>query len=184
MTTLIIKTNPAQGTDVLIRDMGIPIPSDHTTPGTTDIETFTDKRNISDAGDSVDLESLLTDDVHGADSSTLILNVDGNDVPQPLIPPTLSSLAAEGTSASVDNLSAIVDPTLTDDDAAGYKQSSWWVNTLTQRTPPAAGREHPGRDPRLPRHRRSACGRDRVHARLAHSRCDHHEHADLCGLWR
>lgn len=134
MTTLIIKTNPARGTNVLVRDMGIIIPSDHTTPGTSDIETFTDKRNISEAGDSTDLEALLTDDAHGADSSTLILNVEGSDIPQPLIPPTLSSLAAEGTSASVDNLSAVVDPTLTDDKDAGYKTSSWWVNTASQRT--------------------------------------------------
>lgn len=82
MSTLIIRTNAAHGTDVLIKDMGVVIPSDHTTPGTTDIETFTDLFNVARAKGSSDLLILAIDDAYGDDSSTLILNDGNSDVAQ------------------------------------------------------------------------------------------------------
>lgn len=83
MTTLVIQTNAAQSTDVLIRDMGIKIPSDHTTPGITDVETFTDAVNIAEAEESKDLDAFLNDNAHGAGSSTLKLTLNGVSVATP-----------------------------------------------------------------------------------------------------
>lgn len=83
MTTLVIQTNPSQTTDVLIRDMGILIPSDHTTPGVTDVETFTDQANVARAEASKDLNKLLNNNAHGAGSSTLTLTINGVSISTP-----------------------------------------------------------------------------------------------------
>ena len=76
MSTVIIKSNASQGTDVLIPDMGIIIPN------SGGAETFTDTGNIQNAYESQDLRTLCTDDAHGVGSSTVILNDGASDIPQ------------------------------------------------------------------------------------------------------
>jgi hypothetical protein len=129
--TLIIKSNLSRGTPVLIADMGVVIPADHTTPGTTDIETFTDSENAERANRSADLKEWLTDDAYGAGSSTLILNDGATDVGQEIIESFLSSLA----SGINNNLTATIDPITTDDDTSAapgpYSVGSRWLNTAT-----------------------------------------------------
>jgi hypothetical protein len=76
MTTLIIKTNVSQVTDVLIKDLGFLIPN---SGGNV---TFTDLPNLQDCNTSVNLRTLATDDAYGAGSSTLILNNGTSDIAQ------------------------------------------------------------------------------------------------------
>lgn len=102
MTTLIIRTNAARATDVLIPDMGIKIPADHTTPGTTDVETFNDSTNIQRASESSNLLTLMTDDAHGADSSTLLINFNGVDIAQADANGFLDTLSGRSDSATFD----------------------------------------------------------------------------------
>lgn len=83
MPTLIILTNASQGSAVTIRDMGIIIPLSGGS------ETFTDRRNIILASKSSYLRTFVTDDVHGASSSTLLLS--------------------EGTTAEVTDVTTVAD---------------------------------------------------------------------------
>lgn len=76
MASLIIKSNPAQGTAVPIPDLGIdPIPA---TGGSI---TLTDPEEIRRAIESANLRALLVDAVFGT-SSTLMLNTGSADIPQ------------------------------------------------------------------------------------------------------
>lgn len=74
--TFIIKTNPLQATDVLIRDMGLVILASGGS------ETLLDFRDLEAARLSTDLITLSTDDAYGVGSSTLILNNGISDIPQ------------------------------------------------------------------------------------------------------
>jgi len=76
VTTLIIKTNVAQGTDFLIPDLGYFIPSG----GGSVI--LTELTELANAQESSDLRAALTDDAFGVNSSTLIINDGTNDIPQ------------------------------------------------------------------------------------------------------
>jgi len=74
--TLVIKTNPAQVADYLVRDLGYPI------PGGGASVTLTDLGEIQEAQKSLDLLAALVDDAYGAGSSTLILNDGTGDIAQ------------------------------------------------------------------------------------------------------
>ncbi|HUV47784.1 MAG TPA: hypothetical protein VMX11_02300 [Actinomycetes bacterium] len=87
--TLVIKSNPAQATAVLVRDMGIIIPP------TGGSETFTSRENIDRAAASTDLFTLATDDAHGVGSSTLILNNGTADIQQSNVGSFLSNIDLE-----------------------------------------------------------------------------------------
>jgi hypothetical protein len=76
LATVIVKSNVSQATDVTIADLGVIIPQ---TGGT---ETFIEVDEIRALQDSIDLRDYLTDDAHGAGSSTLILNDGGGDITQ------------------------------------------------------------------------------------------------------
>lgn len=76
MATLIIKTNAAQGTDVLIADVGVFIPA------SGGQETFIENDEIFDLQESQDLRDFLTDDAFGALDSTLVLNDGTTDIAQ------------------------------------------------------------------------------------------------------
>jgi len=79
MSTIIIKTNPSQATDFLIRDLGFLVPA---SGGTI---TFTDIGNINAIKNSRNLRTYAADDAFGAGSSTLIINDGTNDISQSLI---------------------------------------------------------------------------------------------------
>lgn len=72
-----IRTNASQATAVIIRDMGILVPAS----GSSSI-TLSTKREIFKALFSQDLLDLATDDAHGANSSTIILNNGSIDISQ------------------------------------------------------------------------------------------------------
>lgn len=74
--TIVVKSNAAQGTDVLIKDLGFIVPN---SGGTV---TFTLDREAKALQASKDLRNYLTDDAHGAGSSTLILNDGTGDLAQ------------------------------------------------------------------------------------------------------
>lgn len=114
---IIIKTNAAQGTDVLIPDMGIVIPAGGGS------ETFTDLGNLTDAQRSSDLRVLATDDAHGVGSSTLILNDGTSDVPQN----DVDAFLVGGAPLKL-NLYGTVPPTANDDNTRGYQPGSYWVD--------------------------------------------------------
>jgi hypothetical protein len=86
MATLIIKSNAAQGTDVTIADVGVIIPNSGGT------ETFIENDELYELQASQDLRDYLQDDVHGASSSTLILNDGTSDIAQSDIDNFLDSL--------------------------------------------------------------------------------------------
>jgi hypothetical protein len=79
MTTLIIRTNASQGTEVLIPDLGIIVPP---TGGTVVLD---DPDSTLEAAQSADLVKFCQDDAFGAGSSTLILNDGSVDILQSLI---------------------------------------------------------------------------------------------------
>jgi hypothetical protein len=85
MPTLVVKTNPAHGSDVTIGDMGVFVTS---AGGTV---TFTDNDDIYVAIDSRDLATLATDAAYGT-TSTLILNDGTTDIAQADAIDFLSSL--------------------------------------------------------------------------------------------
>jgi len=87
MTTLVIKTNVSQATDVLIKDLGFLIPN---SGGNV---TFTDLPNLQDCNTSVNLRTLATDDAFGAGSSTLILNNGTSDIAQANVDTFLNQIA-------------------------------------------------------------------------------------------
>ncbi len=76
MPTLVIKSNPAQATLVEIEDVGVEIPASGGS------ETFTTNEEIQQLILSRDLDGLISDDAHGAGSSTLILNDGTSDISQ------------------------------------------------------------------------------------------------------
>lgn len=76
MTTLIIKTNTNQLTDVLIKDLGFNIPA---SGGSL---TFNELEILDQIGLSVNLRELATDDAFGVNSSTLIINDGTSDISQ------------------------------------------------------------------------------------------------------
>jgi hypothetical protein len=87
MPTLIIKTNASQATDVLVKDLGVLIPSS----GGSD--EHTDYSFIEEARLSSNLRTYCTDDAFGAGSSTLILNDGTDDIPQNEIDSFLSNVS-------------------------------------------------------------------------------------------
>lgn len=91
MSTVIIKTNNSQATDVLIRDLGFSVPS---SGGSVSFNEFLDFLKIAQ---SRDLRSFLTDDAFGANSSTLILNDGTNDISQVSVDSFLNTLATPFT---------------------------------------------------------------------------------------
>ncbi len=76
MATLIVKSNASQATVVTIDDVGVLIPD------SGGIETFTTVEEQFQLQGSEDLRAFLTDDAHGAGSSTLILNDGSSDISQ------------------------------------------------------------------------------------------------------
>lgn len=107
MPTIVIKTNASQATDVLIRDLGFVIAASGGS------ETFTDAKSIYNISRSLNLRTLATDNAHGANSSTLILNDGTNDISQSLIdqflaassnPPLQLDLAIGGSLSSAGTL--------------------------------------------------------------------------------
>ena len=85
-STLIIKTNPSQNTNVLIKDMGLIVPQSGgqiTIVGLKELE----RAQISD-----NLLQLTQDDAYGAGSSTLILNDGGGNIAQADVPEFLLNL--------------------------------------------------------------------------------------------
>ena len=66
MATITIKSNASQGSDVLVRDIGLIVPAS----GATTL-TFTDASNIDDIRGSDDLRTLVSDAAFGAGQSTL-----------------------------------------------------------------------------------------------------------------
>lgn len=75
--TVIIKSNASQATDVLIKDLGVTIPSGGLNP-----VTFSTTEEVRRLAESNDLAAYLVDDAHGAGSSTLILNDGTSDITQ------------------------------------------------------------------------------------------------------
>ena len=118
MTTLTIITNASQGTDVTIGDMGIVIANSGGS------ETFTDTTNIENARLSVNLRTLITDDAHGANSSTLILNNGTDDINQATVADFLDSLNVP----LLHNFAGTTAPTVNEDSADGYSVGSRWVD--------------------------------------------------------
>jgi len=95
MPTITILTNASQGTDVLIRDLGIVIPASGGS------ETFTDRNNIIKCSSSRNLLTLATDDAHGAGSSTLILNDGGGNIAQADAAEFLDAMPAEYVASNI-----------------------------------------------------------------------------------
>jgi hypothetical protein len=120
MPTLTILTNASQGTDITIRDMGIIIANSGGS------ETFTDTKNLKSARKSVYLRTLVIDDAHGANSSTLILNNGTDNITQSEALAFLDSL-----DVPLRHNSAASTPGVNDDSADGYSVGSRWVNTTT-----------------------------------------------------
>lgn len=75
MSTVIVRTNVGQLVDVLVRDLGLYIPSS----GLSETFTGSEIRHLQESGD---LAAYLTDNVYGAGSSTLILNDGTSDIAQ------------------------------------------------------------------------------------------------------
>jgi len=119
MTTLTIISNASQGTDVTIGDMGIVIANSGGS------ETFTDAANIEAARLSVNLRTLITDDAHGANSSTLILNNGTDNIAQATATAFLDSLNVP----LLHNFAGTTAPTVNEDSADGYSVGSRWVDT-------------------------------------------------------
>jgi len=101
MTTLVIKTNASQGTDVLIKDLGFLVPN---SGGSV---TFTDIPNLQDCNTSVNLRSLTTDNAFGANNSTLILNNGTSDIPQAQASDYLSYAAGAQGSTGIAGVTGI-----------------------------------------------------------------------------
>jgi len=102
MTTLVIKTNVSQGTNVTIRDMGIIIPN---SGGSL---TFTKSDFILVARLSRNLETLATDDAHGAGSSTIILNDGTGDITQANVISFLANLDAFSGDTGIQGITGIL----------------------------------------------------------------------------
>jgi hypothetical protein len=75
MSQLIIKTNTSQGTDVEIKDVGVPVPA---SGGSITLDRDDVLRK---ARDSADLRTLTNDNAHGVGEHTLILNDGSDDIP-------------------------------------------------------------------------------------------------------
>jgi hypothetical protein len=84
--TLIIKSNASQGTVVVIDDWGVSIPA---SGGQEPFPSLDDQKS---AMGSRDLLAYLTDNAHGASSSTLILNDSTTDIAQADVEEFLGSL--------------------------------------------------------------------------------------------
>ena len=102
MTTLVIKTNASQATDVTIRDMGIIIPN---SGGSL---TFTKSDFILVARLSRNLETLATDDAHGAGSSTIILNDGTGDIAQADVISFLANIDAFTGNTGIQGITGIL----------------------------------------------------------------------------
>ena len=76
MPTLTLKTNDAQGSQVLVKDLGIMIPA---AGGSV---TFTNQDALQEVSISRDVRDLASDDAFGEGSSTLILNDGASDIAQ------------------------------------------------------------------------------------------------------
>jgi hypothetical protein len=119
MATLTILTNASQGTDVTIGDMGITIANSGGS------ETFTDTNNLEKARLSPNLRTLVTDDAHGANSSTLILNNGTDNIAQASVVAFLDSINVP----LLHNFAGTTAPAVTDDSGDGYSVGSRWVDT-------------------------------------------------------
>lgn len=126
MSVLGVKSNAAQGIDVVIKDMGIVVPSGG---ASSEILAGADR---SRAAGSVDLQTLVIDDAHGANSSTLILEDDGTAVPQANALDFLARFNLTGSASIKDSLTATTDPTNANDNTQGYAVGSLWINTTTR----------------------------------------------------
>jgi hypothetical protein len=90
--TVTVRTNAAQGTDVLIRDLGIVVPA-----GGSPTLDFDTHEEVSSLSTSEDLRTLSTDDAFGAGSSTIILALDAVDVDQSGVESFLANLDIDST---------------------------------------------------------------------------------------
>jgi len=75
MSLVTIRTNASQATDVLIKDIGLVIPSGGA------VQTFTRRFELKQIIQSKDLVTLATDQAFGANSSTLIIGNGNADLP-------------------------------------------------------------------------------------------------------
>lgn len=75
MSVLTIRTNVSQATNVLIKDIGLIIPSGGA------VQTFTRRFELKQLIQSKDLVTLATDQAFGANSSTLIIGNGNADLP-------------------------------------------------------------------------------------------------------
>jgi hypothetical protein len=92
VTTVSIRTNASQGTDVLVGDLGFTVPS-----GGSPTVDFSTHEQLERINASEDLRALATDDAFGAGSSTLIIAIDGSDVDQPDVDAALANLSIDPT---------------------------------------------------------------------------------------
>jgi hypothetical protein len=105
MTTLIIKTNASQATDVLLKDLGFIVPN---SGGSV---TFTDILNLQDCNTSTNLRTYATDDAYGVNSSTLILNNGVSDVVQSQVNNFLSTIAGTQGATGLSGITGVVGTT-------------------------------------------------------------------------
>lgn len=89
-TTVVIRSNAATVSDVLVRDLGEFIPS-----GGTSV-SYTNRAAIANIAVSVDVRTLATDDAFGANNSTLIINDGTNDIAQADIDAFLDNAPSNG----------------------------------------------------------------------------------------
>lgn len=75
MSVLTIRTHASQATDVLVKDIGLLIPSGGA------VQTFTRRFDLKQIIQSKDLVTLATDQAFGANQSTLIINNGVADLP-------------------------------------------------------------------------------------------------------
>lgn len=122
MPTIVIKTNIAQGVDVLVSDLGLIVPN---SGGNV---TLVNIKDLEYVRFSNDLRELSTDDAHGANDSTLILNDGFDDIDQDNVDSFLTNILGNTIKS---NFTAIVDPTVDDDESKNYNVGSQWVNVAT-----------------------------------------------------
>lgn len=120
---LIIKSNPATVTNVVIRDLGF----DVLAAGASPFVELIDTEEIAEASASADLLALTMDDAFGAGSSTLILNDGVNDIAQSDISTFLQGVETEPRH----NYSATMPPSASNDEDQGYSVGSEWIDTVT-----------------------------------------------------
>lgn len=96
-----IKTNALRNSNVLIKDIGLFI----RTNANGGPETFTNKVDLDLFYKSLNVRELLTDDIYGANNSTLIL-IDPNsniDIPQEDAVEYLDNLIGSGSTVTVNS---------------------------------------------------------------------------------